>query len=547
MRKTKHYMTLSAAAAVFSLPIFSSPAQAAGPFSDVGSDHWADEEIQYLTEQEIVSGREDGSYGPGDNVSRAHTAKMMSNALSNEIPKPAAATFPDVSSSFWAYDYIEHAADLGVFTGKNDGTFQPNNSMGKAHVAATISRAFFGEESESNNTSVSFTDISSDHWASGYIATLVDHGIIEEESEFSPNQPASRSEISAYLARAMNENLRLHNDNNDAQDSKSVLYEGEVSTEPNLNVRNGPGTQYTGIGSLPGGSMIDVYDTEGDWLEIKYEGQQAYVHQDYVIKAEDVDTETPASDEVLAEAQVTTDGLNVRDQPDPDSESLDLLNSGDMVTIHERSNEDWVKINYGDNHSGYVHSYYLSENDPGESSLSDKTIVIDAGHGASDSGAEANGLVEKELNLGVALEVEDLLEEDGVDVVMTREDDSFLSLDERVSIAEDADADSYVSIHANAAAPAAEGAETYYNNDNSPEESYALAESIQEELTAQTSMNDRRTAEAEFLVIKNTTMSSSLIELGFMTNAEDASKMSAPGYEAQAANAVYDGIVNFYD
>ena len=92
-----------------------------------------------------------------------------------------------------------------------------------------------------------------------------------------------------------------------------------------------------------------------------------------------------------------------------------------------------------------------------------KTIVVDAGHGYQDGGASANNLQEKELTLAIALKLRDNLKAAGATVIMTRSTDKYLTLAQRVSVANNANADLFFSVHANSSTnPAGHGMETYY-------------------------------------------------------------------------------------
>ncbi|SDH92794.1 N-acetylmuramoyl-L-alanine amidase [Alteribacillus persepolensis] len=557
-KKPFYYMTI-ALAVVLLLPINN-----AEGFNDVSSDYWANEEITFLHEQGIVDGRPSGNYGPEENVSRAQAAKMMTNALPSQHPAPGTPTFTDVNTDFWAFHHIEEASALEVFTGKEDGRFDPNGDISRAQVAAVIGRAFFEEESVEAEQNLAYEDISSDFWASTYISALAEHHIIEEASYFRPNEKATRAELSAYLARAMQHQSDVPDyteENNTPSsedlDEKNIEFEGEVSVDGTLNARTGPGMEYETDTEFNDGTAIDIYETNGEWLKTEHNGKWVYVYHSYVTNTDeqnpdDTNTSTPPNqnngnnEETIALGKSTVDDLNIRQQANADSEKVGTLNEDDIVEIYDYANEDWALVNYQGS-KGYVHRYYLLEKDPEKNSLAEQTIVIDAGHGGHDSGAVGNGLIEKEVVLDVSLEVEERLQDAGVDVVMTRRDDTFLELNERVQIAENENADSFVSIHANAASPTAEGAETFYHTNYEAKESEALAASIQKELVEQTEMSDRRVAAGNFFVIRNTTMPSTLIELGFLTNTQDASRMKQTNYEEIAADAVYDGIVNYYE
>ncbi|WP_051302392.1 N-acetylmuramoyl-L-alanine amidase [Salibacterium aidingense] len=565
------YSMMAAALTISVLPALSqNQAEASDRYSDVSSSYWAAEEIAYLTEQGVASGDESGEFRPEEPLTRAQASVMMTSALGEEGLYSSSAAFTDVDTEFWAYASIERAAELDIFQGSN-GEFDPNGEIEKAQVAAVVSRALF--EQADPDASLQFDDIENGFWAEEYITTLVDQGIIENEGEFDPNSPATRAEFSAYLARALEENIESSEDSPSEEDlaDDNVMYKGEVDADTPLNVRSGPDVSYESLDKLEDGTTIDIYDRNGDWLKVEHEGTWAYVHGNYINNADNIDSDEKESEEIpdetegenpeegtadvpddvdkeniISVAKVTVDDLNVRTDGSTDGDVISKLNSGDTVDVYEHTGEDWALVDYGDG-EGYVHRYYLQEKEPGEDALTNQTIVVDAGHGDHDNGASGNGLIEKDINLDVALEVEERLEEADVDVVMTRSDDTFLGLNERVEVAESADADAFISIHSNAYKASAHGAETYYNNNYKGSESRALAESIQEELVNQTGMSDRRVSDAGFVVIKNTTMPSSLIELGFVTNPDDAQRMKQESYPDEAADAIFDGIDNYYN
>ncbi|MGY4691321.1 N-acetylmuramoyl-L-alanine amidase [Salibacterium sp. K-3] len=555
---------MAAALSISAVPAFSADqAEASDRYSDVDSGYWAEEEIDYLAEQGVADGYASGEFRPEQPLTRAQASIMMTNALGENGLNTSSPSFSDVSTSFWAYGSIERAAALEIFQG-NNGSFDPNGDIEKAQVAAVVARAFFDQAPEPETES-GFDDIDSDFWAEEYIATLVDQDIMEGNGEFNPNDPATRAEFSAYLARAMKETIESSGNTSPDEDDFSednIMFEGEVEADTPLNVRTGPGTDHQAVAQLQSGASVDVYDREGNWLKIENEGEWAYVHGAYVETSDNTDSDEDSSQppekdsgnapsegvegDIVSVAKVTVDDLNVRTEGSTDGDVVTKLNSGDTVDVYEHTDEDWALVDYGSG-EGYVHRYYLQEKEPGDDALTDRTIVIDAGHGDHDNGASGNGLIEKDVNLDVALEVEERLEDAGVDVVMTRDDDTFLGLNERVDVAESVDADAFISIHSNAYKKSADGTEAFYSNHYKGSESRALAESIQQELASQTGMSDRRVGEAGFVVIKNTTMPSSLIELGFLTNPDDAAEMKQDSYPDEAADAIFDGIDNYYN
>ncbi|ANF97391.1 hypothetical protein AR543_16195 [Paenibacillus bovis] len=172
-----------------------------------------------------------------------------------------------------------------------------------------------------------------------------------------------------------------------------------------------------------------------------------------------------------------------------------------------------------------------------------KVVVIDAGHGYQDPGAIGSQTTEKKLNLGLALKVEALLKDDpNIDVILTRSDDTFLELKERVKVAEKLNADVFVSIHANSSgSSAASGTETYYQRSSSKK----LAQTIHKYFVAATGFKDRGVQYGNFHVIRETTMPAVLLEVGFISNKVEESKMMDSAKQDQIAASVVKGIKEY--
>ncbi|MGN9864796.1 N-acetylmuramoyl-L-alanine amidase family protein [Bacillus swezeyi] len=176
-----------------------------------------------------------------------------------------------------------------------------------------------------------------------------------------------------------------------------------------------------------------------------------------------------------------------------------------------------------------------------------KTIYIDAGHGGEDSGAVGNGLLEKDVNLDVSNLLTEKLKDEGADTVMTRTDDAFLSLEERVAKASANGSDLFISIHVNSAVPEASGTETYFDSTYKAADSEQFASEVQERLPGALDTTDRGVKESGFYVIKNSKMPSALVELGFITNDEDADKLRSSESQKKAADALNEAVVSYYE
>ncbi len=171
-------------------------------------------------------------------------------------------------------------------------------------------------------------------------------------------------------------------------------------------------------------------------------------------------------------------------------------------------------------------------------------VVIDPGHGGRDSGAVGiNGLREKDVVLDIGKQVSTLLEQNGIKVIMTRSSDREVELEPRVQLAERVNANLFVSIHANAinmTRPDISGLETYYYHNG-----LGLAKTIHNSILQKIGLPDRRVRQANFYVIKFTSMPAVLVEVGFVTGKDDASKLANPAYRSQMAQAIAQGILQY--
>jgi N-acetylmuramoyl-L-alanine amidase len=214
-------------------------------------------------------------------------------------------------------------------------------------------------------------------------------------------------------------------------------------------------------------------------------------------------------------------------------------------------------------------------------------IVIDPGHGGHDTGTIGpTGLEEKTVVLDVGLRLKKLLERNtGCQVIMTRDDDTFIPLEERTAIANEKGADLFISIHANASRDmSARGIETYYLNLNSSpevlevaarenatsqesvhqlqdlikkiamtekiEESEDFAKLVQREVYTRVTkvsgaQRDRGVKKAPFVVLIGANMPSVLAEISFLTNPRDERMLRRPDYREKIAGALYDGILEY--
>lgn len=168
-------------------------------------------------------------------------------------------------------------------------------------------------------------------------------------------------------------------------------------------------------------------------------------------------------------------------------------------------------------------------------------IVLDAGHGGKDPGAEANGVQEKSINLQIALKMKQQLEAQGIAVVLTRSSDVFLELSERAGFANSRDADLFVSVHCNSYDDASvSGFEVFYHQNS---QAKAVASAILSDLSATGQVKVRSVKTAQYYVLKYTSMPAILLEMGFITNAQECEKLCSDAYQDLMVKSIVASII----
>ena len=176
-----------------------------------------------------------------------------------------------------------------------------------------------------------------------------------------------------------------------------------------------------------------------------------------------------------------------------------------------------------------------------------KKVVIDPGHGGADSGAIGGGAYEKDLNLDVAKMVQEKLMKKNIYVYMTRTKDMTLSLEDRVNYSNEISPDIFVSIHTNSTVKEdTYGLETHYFKDNS----YDLAQVVHNNFASNRNVKkwdtiDRGVFKSRFYVINHTEAPAILIEMGFISNLDERSRLLKKGRREDIAESIVDGILEY--
>ena len=185
-----------------------------------------------------------------------------------------------------------------------------------------------------------------------------------------------------------------------------------------------------------------------------------------------------------------------------------------------------------------------------------KTVCLDPGHGGSDPGAiGVLGSREKQLNLNAALQVKALLEKAGAKVLMTRENDVDVfganatdreELRARTLVANENRADIFISIHHNSSVNHDKGGTTTYYFTKTYFDS-VLAQTLQDSMVQAGGLYNMGARQANFYVVKNATMPAALLEIGFISNAQEEQTLGSPDFQQKMAQAIVAGIDRFFN
>ncbi len=444
----------------------------------------AEAEINYLITEEVISGYGDGTFRPKQAVTRAEAAIMLGKALNLNGWKRST-PFKDVAINSAASGYIASAVSKKIINGYSDGTYRPNDPITRGQMALLLQRAFkLTEKGE-----VFFKDIPTSGPQYEAINTITTAGLASgyNDGTFQPKDSVTRQDFAVFVARGLNDDFRVE------------------APKP---------------APTPAPAPVPSGDT-------------------------------------AVNGEVTADSLNVRSAPNSSSPVIGTLPDGAVVAVYSFSGY-WAKINFN-NQTGYVHKTYLKLKNTSGNPLQNRIIVVDPGHGGVsekgilDQGTSKDNLKEKDVTLEVANRVTAKLKAAGANVVQTRTGDvnSKFLLGNRTQVAYDNKAELFVSVHVNAAptAPNAKGAETYYDTSENAngDESKELAQEIQKQLVALAGMNNRGVKDSAFYVVREQNIPSVLVELGFITNSDDFAKLASPEYYELFAQAIYQGIYNYYN
>ena len=355
---------------------------------------------------------------------------------------------------------------------------------------------------------------------------------------------------SDYLKISSTTSSKSENSTSPTQSSSSKV-SGTV-TATSLNVRNNGSLSGSVVGSVTKGTKVTILEEKNDWYKISFgSNKSGWVAGWYIAKssAPATNTNTGSSSK---QVKIIYNGTNIRSGTSTSHSIIKRANLGETYGIIEKVG-DWFKINIGNNKTGYIAGWVVEATGvstpvtkPGVSQyIKNKTIVIDPGHGGRDSGAVGvSGSLEKNLTLSTAKLLYDKLKSAGANVYMTRSNDTYISLNSRVSTSHYRNAKAFISIHFDSISDrSVSGTTTYYYNSlkDGP-----LAKDMNSELVKQTRLRDRGKKFGNFHVLRENKVPAVLLELGFISNRTEELTVATTSYQERASQGIFNGLAQYF-
>lgn len=328
---------------------------------------------------------------------------------------------------------------------------------------------------------------------------------------------------------------------------------GVVNT-PQVNIRREASTNSDVLGVVPEGTEMTVLFEQNGWTQVQYMGQVAWISSELIdiIGPISEAAEQASNEETSSSGTVTirTNGTNIRSQPSIEAAVLTTAQQGETLEVIG-SEGDWYAVTLANGETGYVANWVvdLSTSDSPApvaqvTSISEATIVIDAGHGGHDPGAVTDYYNEKTITLDTAIRLANRLRDTGANVILTREADQFISLNDRVWEAHRTNADVFISLHYDALEQAnvMSGTTTYYYSD----QDFPLAEGINGALQQYGPLPNNGVRRGDYFVLRENAQPSVLLELGYLNNDHDIRVVNTDAYQATIVEAIYQALNEYF-
>lgn len=326
------------------------------------------------------------------------------------------------------------------------------------------------------------------------------------------------------------------------------------------NVRQSSNASSPLLGKVNKGDKLTVLYQQNGWSQVKYNSAVGWVQSDLISISNEaptaVQTDTKTDDSSSQSTSdiksVTTqlDNTKLRSGPGVNYAYSQVYSANTKLTYLDKS-DTWYKVKDSDGNTGYVASWVVTPSAKNEvvktsaTSLSEATIVLDAGHGGNDVGALSNSnKYEKTYTLKTADAIAKKLKAAGANVVLTRSSDKFVDLAPRPALSNKLRADAFISIHFDSSAQSnqASGTTTYYYS-NSKDTS--LANALNNQIKS-LPLTNRGVEYGNYQVLRDNERPSVLLEMGYINSDQDFNYISSSSYQEKVADAVYAGLQNYF-
>lgn len=317
----------------------------------------------------------------------------------------------------------------------------------------------------------------------------------------------------------------------------------------------------TALAQLNAGDKVTILYQEDGWYQIKHSDSVAWVPQTKIKLTNQVESDakttnaggsdtTNSADQVVV---VDADGTALRAQPSANASVVTTVNAKTSLTYVKTINQ-WYEVKTSNGQTAYVASWLvalankktLDDTMPKiASNLAEATIVLDPGHGGNDTGAlSSSNQYEKTYTLAMAKKIASKLRAAGANVVLTRDNDSFVDLAPRAKAANKLKADAFISLHFDSSENIneASGVTTYYYHNNRDKK---LADLISQQL-ANLPLDSRGVEFGNFQVLRDNERPAVLLELGYINSQTDFNYIQKSSYQDKVASDVVNALTSYF-
>jgi N-acetylmuramoyl-L-alanine amidase len=332
-----------------------------------------------------------------------------------------------------------------------------------------------------------------------------------------------------------------------------------IVTSEEANIRQTAATDAGIVATAKAGEKVTILYQAGGWSQVLVNDSVGWMRNDTLRTTSETATTVQSNggdasqvSQASIKTVTTKQTAYLRNATDDNAAIVASLSANTTLTYLDTSGQ-WYHVQTKDGKKGYVPSWLvsLSANDqPAKTAptkLSEATIMLDPGHGGSDSGAIANDgkSYEKTYTLATAKLVAAQLRAAGAKVIMTRTSDSFVDLSPRAKLSNADGVDAYISFHFDSSPSPnqASGFTAYYY---STSKDIRLAKTLSASLGNVLPLTNKGVEFGNFQVLRDNTQPSILLELGYINNDKDFSDIRSTAYQQKIANGVTQGLLNYF-